>query len=118
CASSLMILALVSMADLPGRWCCLLRLQELVISPLQSGDIYASFQFRTLWEADFFGGNKVSHYRLFPKSLGQVISKFSVRELHISLTQGYWRTMQWGQPYQPSPPGAELWVWFQDSVTE
>ncbi|XP_051907035.1 GPI transamidase component PIG-T [Hippocampus zosterae] len=92
--------------------------EELVIRPLQSGDIYASFQFRTLWEADFFGGNKVSHYRLFPKSLGQVISKFSVRELHISLTQGYWRTMQWGQPYQPSPPGAELWVWFQDSVTD
>lgn len=60
----------------------------------------------------------VSHYRLFPKSLGQVISKFSVRELHISFTQGYWRTMQWGQPYQPAPPGAELWVWFQDSVTE
>lgn len=32
--------------------------EELVIRPLQSGDIYASFQFRTLWEADFFGGNK------------------------------------------------------------
>lgn len=60
----------------------------------------------------------VSHYRLFPKSLGQVISKFSVRELHISFTQGYWRTMQWGQPFQSSPPGAELWVWFQDTVTE
>lgn len=60
----------------------------------------------------------VSHYRLFPKSLGQVISKFSVRELHISFAQGYWRTMQWGQPFQSSPPGAELWVWFQDTVTE
>nr|XP_019944382.1 PREDICTED: GPI transamidase component PIG-T [Paralichthys olivaceus] len=60
----------------------------------------------------------LSHYRLFPKSLGQVISKFSVRELHISFTQGYWRTMQWGQPFLPSPPGAELWVWFQDSVTD
>ncbi|TKS77433.1 GPI transamidase component PIG-T [Collichthys lucidus] len=82
------------------------------------GDIYASFQFRTVWETDFMKGNKVSHYRLFPKSLGQVISKFSVRELHISFTQGYWRTMRWGQPYQPSPPGAELWVWFQDSVTD
>ncbi|XP_061638832.1 GPI transamidase component PIG-T isoform X1 [Phyllopteryx taeniolatus] len=92
--------------------------EELVIRPLQSGDIYASFQFRTLWETDFIGGNKVSHYRLFPKSLGQVISKFSVRELHISFTQGYWRTMQWGQPYLPSPPGAEIWVWFQDSVTD
>ncbi|KAK1898058.1 GPI transamidase component PIG-T [Dissostichus eleginoides] len=92
--------------------------EELVIRPLHSGDIYASFQFRTLWETDFMSGNKVSHYRLFPKSLGQVISKFSVRELHISFTQGYWRTMQWGQPFQPAPPGAELWVWFQDSVTD
>ncbi|XP_068608097.1 GPI transamidase component PIG-T [Brachionichthys hirsutus] len=92
--------------------------EELVIRPLHSGDIYASFHFRTLWESDFMTRNKVSHYRLFPKSLGQVISKFSVRELHISFTQGYWRTMQWGQPYQPSPPGAELWVWFQDSVTD
>ncbi|XP_041859511.1 GPI transamidase component PIG-T [Melanotaenia boesemani] len=92
--------------------------EELVIRPLHSGDIYASFQFRTLWETDFNAGNKVSHYRLFPKCLGQVISKFSVRELHISFTQGYWRTMQWGQPFLPSPPGAELWVWFQDSVTD
>ncbi|TMS16552.1 GPI transamidase component PIG-T [Larimichthys crocea] len=111
---------------LPGRARCPRRYQrpkddfqeELVIRPLHSGDIYASFQFRTVWETDFMKGNKVSHYRLFPKSLGQVISKFSVRELHISFTQGYWRTMRWGQPYQPSPPGAELWVWFQDSVTD
>uniref|UniRef100_A0A667X8R6 Phosphatidylinositol glycan anchor biosynthesis class T n=1 Tax=Myripristis murdjan TaxID=586833 RepID=A0A667X8R6_9TELE len=92
--------------------------EELVIRPLHSGDIYASFQFRTVWDTDFMGGKKVSHYRLFPKSLGQVISKFSVRELHISFTQGYWRTMQWGQPFLPSPPGAELWVWFQDTVTD
>uniref|UniRef100_A0A8C8JRZ1 GPI transamidase component PIG-T n=1 Tax=Oncorhynchus tshawytscha TaxID=74940 RepID=A0A8C8JRZ1_ONCTS len=60
----------------------------------------------------------VSHYQLFPKSLGQVILKFSVSELHISFTQGYWRTMQWGQPFLLSPPGAELWVWFQDTVTD
>lgn len=91
--------------------------EELVIRPLHSGDIYASFQFRTLWHTDF-RRSKVSHYGLFPKSLGQVISKFSVRELHISFTQGYWRTMQWGQPFQSSPPGAELWVWFQDTVTD
>ncbi|XP_071227826.1 GPI transamidase component PIG-T-like [Salvelinus alpinus] len=90
--------------------------EELVIRPLHSGDTYASFQFRTLWDTDFLRG--ISHYQLFPKSLGQVISKFSVRELHISFTQGYWRTMQLGQPFLPSPPGAELWVWFQDTVTD
>ncbi|KAG9337490.1 hypothetical protein JZ751_028681 [Albula glossodonta] len=93
--------------------------EELVIRPLQSGDIYSSFQFRTRWDIDFFQkGKKVSHYRLFPKSLGQVITKFSVRELHISFTQGYWRTMQWGQPFLSAPPGAELWVWFQDTVKD
>jgi len=27
--------------------------EELVIRPLHSGDIYASFQFRTLWDTDF-----------------------------------------------------------------
>uniref|UniRef100_A0AAV2LXW8 Uncharacterized protein n=1 Tax=Knipowitschia caucasica TaxID=637954 RepID=A0AAV2LXW8_KNICA len=33
--------------------------EELVIRPLHSGDIYASFQFRTAWETDFMNGNKV-----------------------------------------------------------
>ncbi|XP_058859961.1 GPI transamidase component PIG-T [Acipenser ruthenus] len=92
--------------------------EELVIRPLLSGDIYTSFQFRTRWDTDLHRGKKVSHYRLFPKSLGQVISKFSVRELHISFTQGFWRTAQWGQPLLSAPPGAELWVWFQDSVAD
>lgn len=32
--------------------------EELVIRPLHSGDIYASFQFRTLWETDFITGDK------------------------------------------------------------
>ncbi|XP_072552706.1 GPI transamidase component PIG-T [Salminus brasiliensis] len=93
--------------------------EELVLRPLHSGDIYGSFQFKTQWDTDFLHhGKKVSHYRLFPKSLGQVLSKFSVRELHISFTQGYWRTMQWGQPFIPSPPGAELWVWFHNTVVD
>ncbi|XP_051518843.1 GPI transamidase component PIG-T-like [Myxocyprinus asiaticus] len=93
--------------------------EELVIRPLHSGDIYANFQFRTLWDTDFLQeGKKVSHYQLFPKSLGQVLSKFSVQELHISFTQGFWRTMQWGQPFIPSPPGAELWVWFHHTVSD
>lgn len=32
--------------------------EELVIRPLHSGDIYASFQFRTLWDKDFTRGSK------------------------------------------------------------
>lgn len=32
--------------------------EELIIRPLHSGDIYASFQFRTLWDTDFLQDGK------------------------------------------------------------
>ena len=60
----------------------------------------------------------VSHYNLFPKSFGQIINQYSVEELHLSLTQGQWQHEQWGYPVKSAPPGAELWVWFQDRVKE
>ncbi|XP_061487439.1 GPI transamidase component PIG-T isoform X1 [Rhineura floridana] len=91
--------------------------EELLLSPLPSGDVAATFQFRTRWDSAL-QREGVSHYRLFPKALGQLISKYSVRELHLSLTQGFWRTRSWGQPYLQAPVGAELWVWFQDGVTD
>lgn len=91
--------------------------EELVITPLPSGDVAATFQFRTRWDLDL-QREEVSHYRLFPKALGQLISKYSLRELHLSLTQGFWRTRYWGTPFIQAPSGAELWVWFQDTVTD
>ena len=60
----------------------------------------------------------VSHYNLFPKSFGQIVNKYSVEELHLSLTQGQWRHEQWGYPVVSAPPGAELLVWFQNRVKE
>ena len=49
---------------------------------------------------------------VFPKSLAQIISHYDVAEVHLSLTQGQWRTNAWGYPPRSSPPGAELWAWF------
>ncbi|KAF5917493.1 hypothetical protein HPG69_017385 [Diceros bicornis minor] len=89
--------------------------EELVITPLPSGDVAATFQFRTRWDSEL--QREASHYRLFPKALGQLISKYSLRELHLSFTQGFWRTRYWGPPFLQAPSGAELWVWFQDTVT-
>ena len=60
----------------------------------------------------------VSHYNLFPKSFGQIINQYSVEELHLSLTQGRWQHEHWGYPVTSAPPGAELWVWFQDRVQD
>lgn len=54
----------------------------------------------------------VRHYGVFPKSLAEIVSHYQVQELHLSLTQGKWRTRIWGYPPVSSPPGAELWAWF------
>ncbi|NWT46339.1 PIGT transamidase, partial [Chroicocephalus maculipennis] len=91
--------------------------EELLLSPLPDGDVAATFQFRTRWDADLQRG-AVSHYRLFPKALGRLVAALGVRELHLALTQGFWRTRVWGQPPLQAPAGAELWVWFQPTVTD
>ncbi|XP_051887165.1 GPI transamidase component PIG-T [Pristis pectinata] len=119
------LLAAARSALPPGTGQCAQRdrfEEELVLKPLSSGDVAAGFQFRTRWDVELGpgdgSGSRVSHYRLFPKSLGQVLSKFAVRELHLSFTHGFWRWAVWGQPFLQAPPGAELWVWFQPSVTD
>ncbi|KAI1233327.1 hypothetical protein IHE44_0004497 [Lamprotornis superbus] len=91
--------------------------EELLLTPLPTGDVAATFQFRTRWDADLQRG-AVSHYRLFPKALGRLVAALGVRELHLALTQGFWRTRYWGQPPLQAPAGAELWVWFQPTVTD
>ncbi|XP_028392208.1 GPI transamidase component PIG-T-like [Dendronephthya gigantea] len=90
--------------------------EELYIKPFPSGDVLTYFQFTTLWSEDIRDKNSFSHYNLFPKSLGQIVTKYSVEELHLSLTQGFWNAYLWDNAMQPASPGAELAVWFQDKV--
>ena len=54
------------------------------------------------------------HYELFPKALGEVLDKYLVNELHLTLAQGLWQHNKWGYAADDSPPGAELWVWFKE----
>ncbi|CAH1780479.1 unnamed protein product, partial [Owenia fusiformis] len=90
--------------------------EELLVKPLHNGYIYTHFQFTTTWDIDITDRNAFTHYGLFPKSLGEVLDKYNVQELHLSLTQGQWRHEKWGYPVIDSPVGAELWVWFQENT--
>ncbi|CAH3030337.1 unnamed protein product [Porites evermanni] len=92
--------------------------EELLLRPLKTGHVYAHFQFTTIWDVDIRDSKAFSHYNLFPKSFGQIINQYSVEELHLSLTQGQWQHEHWGYPVTSAPPGAELWVWFQDKVQD
>uniref|UniRef100_A0A8D0KRI8 Phosphatidylinositol glycan anchor biosynthesis class T n=1 Tax=Strix occidentalis caurina TaxID=311401 RepID=A0A8D0KRI8_STROC len=106
-AAAALLLLLLAAAAGPGRVGAgrarrdALR-EELLLSPLPAGDVAATFQFRTRWDADLPRG-AVSHYRLFPKALGRLVAALGVQELHLALTQGFWRTRTWGQPPLQAP---------------
>ena len=53
------------------------------------------------------------HFHLVPRQLAEVISHHHVRELHLSLTQGFWRHDVWGYPARQAGTGAQIWVWFR-----
>lgn len=85
--------------------------EELFIKPLSSGHVYNYFLFTTRWNIDK-AKETFQHLRLFPLSLGEIVSQQQVQELHLSLTQGRWQHRKWGYPFQDAPPGAHLWAWF------
>ena len=58
----------------------------------------------------------VRHFNLFPRVLGEIIEKHSIRELHVSLTQSFWRTDKWGYPVRFAGPGAEISAAFQSKL--
>ncbi|XP_076449628.1 GPI-anchor transamidase component PIGT-like [Babylonia areolata] len=92
--------------------------EELYIKPLQSGHVLFDFQFTTKWNVSVHDVEKFQHYRLFPKSLGDVLAAYHVQELHLTQTQGRWRHQSWGYPVEDAPAGAQLWVWFKPTVTD
>ena len=65
--------------------------EELLLRPLASGAVHARVQFRTR------GPEHV------PKSIVQIVERYGVEQLSLSLTQGRWRRERWGVPLDDAP---------------
>ncbi|XP_076642019.1 phosphatidylinositol glycan anchor biosynthesis class T [Halictus rubicundus] len=89
--------------------------EELMLKPLSSNHVYAYFQFTTVWEAPK-ETKTLQHSHLFPRGLGEIISRHGVDELHLTLTKGLWNYQKWGYPYHDAGPGAEITTWFNNDV--
>ncbi|KAK9721077.1 Subunit of the glycosylphosphatidylinositol transamidase complex-like protein [Basidiobolus ranarum] len=90
--------------------------EKLLLKPLQDGKLLSNFQFTTRLGLDSFEKTPIRHYNLFPRSIGQIIQRFDVSEVHITFTQGEWDTENWGYPVASSSgTGVELWGWFHNS---
>ena len=90
--------------------------EELLLSPLQSGELHAHFKFTTVHPADLRSSQDWKHYQLLARPLGEVLATYRVQELSLSLTQGLWRAATSGYPVESAPPGAAVSARFLPEV--
>jgi len=90
--------------------------EELLVENLPDSHVLFKFEFNSVWNHD--NTNKtIKNYDLFPKRLGDIISKFKIEELKLSLSQGTWKYDKWGLPSSSSPSGSELWAAFEQGLS-
>jgi len=85
--------------------------EELTMKNLSETEILTVFNFTQTM--DLGVDNKItSYYQLFPRTIGQIVDKYHVKEFHISFTRGSWNDYQWGLNTLPVPAGVEFYAYF------
>lgn len=81
--------------------------EDLDIQHLPDGKVHTYFTLKTVSSS-----LNNQHFDLFPRPLASILLTYNVEELHLDLTQGLWRMLQWGYSERTAPPGAQFLVWF------
>ncbi|KAL6408241.1 phosphatidylinositol glycan, class T [Ilyonectria robusta] len=93
--------------------------EQLTLRPLPLSALLASFNFRASTSIEDF---EAHNFRLFPRSLGQILQYAGTRELHLRFTLGRWDAERWGaRPWdgtREGGTGVELWAWLDAETDE
>ncbi|GAB7349300.1 hypothetical protein MBLNU459_g8441t1 [Dothideomycetes sp. NU459] len=88
--------------------------EQLVLRPLPHSALLAGFNFRSNTTISAF---EEQNYRLFPRSLGQILQHAHTKELHLRFSLGRWDAEAWGaRPRggrREGGTGVELWAWVE-----
>ena len=86
----------------------------LQLHPLPQSQLLAAFNFKANTSLSDFDAQ---NYRLFPRSLGQILQHTHARELHLRFSLGRWDSENWGQRprngRREGGTGVELWAWVE-----
>lgn len=82
--------------------------EDLYLTPLPDGKLFAHFQFKTLYRKDIKSLRWENKIEIFPLSVVDLVATTDLQELHFSLTKGNWNYKDWGYPVRSSPPGAKI----------
>lgn len=93
--------------------------EQLLLRPLPPSSLLASFDFQSNTSSTEF---EQQNFRLFPRSLGQILQHASTRELHLRFSLGRWDAESWGtRPWggtREGGTGVELWAWVEAETDE
>jgi len=92
--------------------------EELYLRQTPTGHVYSHFRFTTLWQSDIRDAESRRHLNLFPRTLADILTAYSVQEFKLSLTQGMWRYEKWGYPIEGAPPGSLVTARFLPGVLD
>ena len=87
--------------------------EELRITPLaHHGHVALTFKFSIDWDADKSG----HHFELCPKSFCSLVASKHISEIDLTMTKGRWNYEKWGNSPLPAPQGAELTVFYDETI--
>ncbi|KAL1955738.1 hypothetical protein VTO42DRAFT_8136 [Malbranchea cinnamomea] len=93
--------------------------EQLFLQPLPPASLLASFNFRSNESIVAF---EQQNFRLFPRSLGQILQHADTKELHLRFTTGRWDAESWGERpwhgFKEGGTGVELWAWIEADTEE
>lgn len=93
--------------------------EQLVLRPLPQSALLAAFDFKSNTTISAF---EEQNYRLFPRSLGQILQHAHTKELHLRFSLGRWDAEAWGaRPRggrREGGTGVELWAWVEADTDE
>lgn len=88
--------------------------EHLHLKPLPGGTLYAGFSFAASTPLSAY---ESQHYRLFPRSLAQILQYTHTAELHLRFSFGRWNEESWGsrprRGAREGGNGVELWAWLE-----
>lgn len=85
--------------------------EELTMKNLSESEVLTVFNFTQTM--DLKNNDEItSYYQLFPRTIGQIVDKYHVKEFHITFTRGSWNDYQWGLNTLPAPAGVEFYAYF------
>ncbi|KAG5681097.1 hypothetical protein PVAND_010563 [Polypedilum vanderplanki] len=91
--------------------------EELVIKELNNNFVNTFFQFTTQWNYQTYN-NDLLHTDFLSRSISELFLHYDIVELHITLSNGLWKTESWGFPIESAGSGGELYAWFKNHLSE